>query len=127
MINVEEALAIHKILIAQFGGTEGVRNMNGLEGALNRPYSTFEGADLYKDGVEKASALIESLISNHPFLDGNKRIGYVLMRLTLLEYGLDIEASEERKYEFVIKIASGQLKFEEIKAWISENIKIEKR
>ena len=80
MINVEEAIAIHKILITQFGGASGVRDMNGLEGALNRPYFTFEGKDLYEDGIEKASAIIESIITNHPFFDGNKRLGYVLYR-----------------------------------------------
>ena len=122
MINVEEAIAIHKILITQFGGASGVRDMNGLEGALNRPYFTFEGKDLYEDGIEKASAIIESIITNHPFFDGNKRLGYVLMRLILIEYDLDIEANEESKYEFVMKIASGQLGYEGIKVWIHENL-----
>ncbi|MBK7871823.1 MAG: type II toxin-antitoxin system death-on-curing family toxin [Saprospiraceae bacterium] len=125
MISTEEAIVIHKLLITQFGGIEGVRNLEGLASALDRPFTTFDGEELYKDGVEKAAALIESLIKNHPFLDGNKRIGYVLMRLILMENGLDIEANEESKYQFVISIASGQLDFDAIKEWIHKNLKRE--
>lgn len=72
--------------------------------------------------IEKSSALFESLIKNHPFLDGNKRIAYVLMRLVLLQYDLDVKASEEEKYQFVIKAASGQLEYDAIKQWIDDRI-----
>jgi death-on-curing protein len=63
------------------------------------------------------------MISNHPFVDGNKRTAYVLMRLMLMEFGLDIEATQEEKYHFVISAAKGEIKFEEIKSWISQHLK----
>ncbi|MCX6243407.1 MAG: type II toxin-antitoxin system death-on-curing family toxin [Bacteroidetes bacterium] len=69
--------------------------------------------------------MIESLISNHPFIDGNKRIGFVLMRYFLLENNIDIQATQSEKYDFVIKIAKGQSNHKEISCWILEkSIKI---
>ena len=68
--------------------------------------------------MHQAAALIESIIVNHPFVDGNKRTGYVLMRLFLLENNFDIRASQEEKYEFVITIASGNKSLIEIVGWL---------
>lgn len=123
MISILEATKIHSILIDRFGGSPGLRDKNLLESALLRPYQTFDRKELYISPIEKAAALIESLITNHPFIDGNKRFGYVAMRLLLLEYGLDIKASETDKYEFVILIAKGELKFKGICNWIEKKIK----
>ena len=120
MISVKDALRIHKILIDKFGGIEGIRDEGFLESAINRPFATFEGKDLYPSPVDKAAALIESIIMNHPFLDGNKRIGYVLMRLVLMKYGLDIEATQDDKYIFVVKISKGELNIDKIKQWIGK-------
>ena len=122
MITVEEAIRIHGILIDRFGGTNGIRDRNLLESALSRPFQTFDKKDLYSSPVDKAAALIESIVINHPFLDGNKRFGYIAMRLILLESGLDIDAPEEDKYLFVIGIAKGELKFIEICKWIKKNL-----
>jgi death-on-curing protein len=122
MITIDEAIRIHNILIDKFGGSIGVRDKGLLLSALNRPFLTFDAKDLYATPIEKSSALFESLIKNHPFLDGNKRIAYVLMRLVLLQYDLDIKASEEEKYQFVIKAASGQLEYDAIKQWIDDRI-----
>jgi death-on-curing protein len=123
MITIEEAIKIQGILIDRFGGASGIRDKNLLESALSRPYQTFDKKDLYNSPVEKAAAIIESIVINHPFLDGNKRFGYVAMRLILMESGLDIEASEEEKYLFVIGIAKGELKLNEICNWITKNLK----
>ena len=123
MIEVTHVLAIHQILIEQFGGTLGVRNLENLESAVNRPYSTFDGADLYPTTIDKAAALIESIIKNHPFVDGNKRTGYTIMRLHLIRNGVDLIASEEEKYMFVIAIAEGRLSIDEITTWIKVNSK----
>ena len=123
MITIEEVIKIHDILVNRFGGIHGVRDYKALESAINRPFMTFDQKDLYPSQTEKAAALIESLISNHPFLDGNKRIGYVLMRYFLLRNGFDISASQSEKFEFVIKIAQGQLSFEQINNWIAEKLR----
>ncbi len=126
MITVKEAIKIHGILIEQFGGKSGVRDLGALEAAINRPYVTFNAIELYSEPVDKAMAIIESIVVNHPFVDGNKRAGYVLMRLLLLNEGYDIYANEEEKYSFVIGIASGQLKTEEIRMWLQEHTVIKK-
>jgi len=123
MIKIEEVINIHDILIERFGGSHGIRDNNALESAIKRPFMTFDQKELYPSQTEKAAALIESLISNHPFLDGNKRIGYVIMRYFLLRNGYDINASQSEKFEFVIKIAQGQLNFEQINNWISINLR----
>ena len=94
-----------------------------LESSLSRPFNTFDSIDLYPSIVEKAAALIESLIKNHAFVDGNKRIGYTIMRLFLLSAGFDIEAKEDEKYKFVISIAEGQLEIEAIRDWINAKLK----
>ena len=123
MITVENAIKIHDILLERYGGTTGIRDENLLESALSRPYQTFDKKELYNTPVEKAAALIESIITNHPFLDGNKRFGYVVMRLLLLEAGLDINAKEDEKYIFVIAIAEGELKYSDICSWIKKYLK----
>ncbi len=122
MITIEEVLKIHIIIIEKFGGMEGIRDKNILDSALNRPFQTFEGKDLYPTSIDKASALIESVVKNHPFIDGNKRTGYVLMRLLLLNNGLDIQATRNEKYDFVIEIANGKFDYEHIKEWIEKRL-----
>ena len=122
MIDLEDVLNIHEFLINKFGGSHGVRDESLLESAVARPFQTFDRVDLYKTHIEKAAALIESIVSNHPFIDGNKRTGYVMMRLYLLQNGLDIKANPEKMYEFVIAIASASLPFKGIVGWIESHI-----
>ncbi len=123
MIATDEAIRIQSVLIEKFGGTDGLRDKNLLESALMRPYQTFDNKDLYPTPSEKAAAIIESVLINHPFIDGNKRFGYVAMRLTLMDYGLDIHTNEDDKYDFVIKIAIGDFKFDHILNWINDKLK----
>lgn len=123
MISVDEVLAIHYLIIERFGGASGVRDRPGLESAISRPFQTFDGQELYPGAVDKAAAVFESIIANHPFVDGNKRTAYVLMRLFLRLSKKDITASEDEKYDFVIKSASGQLTMDEIRGWINRRLK----
>lgn len=116
-----EVISIHEILIEEFGGSNGLRDLGLLESSVNRIYQTFEGKELYPSPIEKAAAIFESLINNHPFVDGNKRIAYVMLRSVLLNNKLDVDASENEKYSFVISAASGKMNFTEIKNWIEKN------
>jgi death on curing protein len=123
MIEISEVEKIHDILIERFGGANGIRDKGILESAIGRPFQTFDGKDLYPDPVDKAAAIFESIVSNHPFVDGNKRTAYVLMRLILKRNQLDIEVDQDVKYDFVIKAAKGELTFDKITTWIRNNLK----
>ena len=122
MIDLEKAEEVHDNVIYEFGGSNGIRDKGLLLSALARPYATFDQQDLYPTAVEKAAAVFESIIINHPFIDGNKRTAYVLLRLTLLDFDLDISASQNEKYEMSIAASKGELGIEEIKQWIQENL-----
>lgn len=123
MITFEEVLIIHTRVIKEFGGADGIRDRGLVDAAISRPFQTFDGQELYPSAIEKAAAIIESVLNNHPFVDGNKRTGYVLLRLILLNNNLDITASQAEKYDFVIRIANGTDKFEQIKSWLEKNVK----
>ena len=97
MISVQEVEIIHNILIDKFGGSKGIRDLGLLESAVARPFATFQMTDLYPNPIDKASAILESLVINHSFVDGNKRTAYTLMRLILLENQMDIDSSQQDK------------------------------
>lgn len=101
-----QIIFLQKRIIEVSGGSHGVRDQGLLESAIYRPQASFGGADLYPDLFSKAAALGHSIIKNHPFLDGNKRAGFEAMRLFLRMNDFDLRADEDRKFEFVLKIAS---------------------
>ncbi|MBX2973115.1 MAG: type II toxin-antitoxin system death-on-curing family toxin [Flavobacteriales bacterium] len=109
-------------MIRRFGGSVGIRDAGLLDAALNRPYATFGGMDLFPAAVDKAAAIMHGIITGHPFLDGNKRTGYVLGRLILQQEGSDIQADEDDRYDMVIRVATGQLDVDGIKAWMLERV-----
>ena len=119
MILKQEVILIHAKLIETYGGTQGIRDMGLLESSLNRPFATFDELDLYITPIEKAAALLESLLINHPFIDGNKRIAYTVARLFLMSSGIDIQATINEKYDFIIQIAKGEISIEQIKEWLT--------
>ena len=121
MISDKLAKEINLIIAKFSGGSTGIRDNNGLHSALNRPYQTFDGTDLYPTGIEKSAAILESIIINHPFIDGNKRIGYAFMRLLLAEDGFDMVAHEDEIYHFIISVSKGHMKIEEIITWIKHH------
>lgn len=121
MISEKEALEIHAILLERFGGSFGVRDRALLDSALNRPFQTFDGHELYPSPIEKAAAVLESIVKNHPFVDGNKRTGYVLARLCLMKEEMDIVADQNQKYAFVIDVSMGKVDYEQIKEWLSQH------
>ena len=123
MIELRDVLNIHKILIDKFGGSKGVRDQGSLESAINRPFASFDNQDLYPTPSDKAAAILESILINHPFVDGNKRTAYVLMRLILLDNGLDLVANQEDKYKMVISASTGDIRFDDIKKWIVTRLK----
>ncbi len=83
-VSVESVIEIHKMVIDSTGGSQGVRSLGALESALNSPLATFDGTDLYPDIVDKAAMLLNSITNNHPFIDGNKRIAFVVTASLLM-------------------------------------------
>ncbi len=112
MITLSEILLIHQNVLKVHGGANSVRDFGGLESAIARPYQTFGGEYLYSNSFERAAAIGESIIMNHPFIDGNKRTGYVLMETLLRIDGIKIASSDDDLYQFIISISTGSLNFE---------------
>ena len=123
MITKVEVLLIHDQVLLLHGGANGVREMGGLESAIARPYQSFGDDELYPSCFEKAAAIGESIIMNHPFVDGNKRTGYVLMETVLRLHGVKIISTDDELYNFVIDISTGKKRFEEIVEWLKKNTK----
>lgn len=121
MIAKETLLKLHELSIIKYGGSMGIRDEGLMESAIARPYQSFGGEDLYPTVFEKAAAIAESIIINHPFIDGNKRTGYLAMLAILEEGRKDITVSNENIYQLVIDISMGVAKFELIVAWLKQN------
>lgn len=85
-----------------------------LESAINRPFQVFEGVELYKSVYEKGSALLESIIKNHPFIDGNKRTALLVLFALFKRNEIRLIASEEEMYNLIVNIATSEISFNEI-------------
>jgi death-on-curing protein len=103
MIEKSDVLNIHSILIDKFGGSKGIRDLTVLESAINRPYATFDNIELYPKPSEKAAA-------------------FVLMKLLLLQNGIEIKATQDELYTMIISASSGEMRFSEIAKWIEVRI-----
>lgn len=123
MISLKTAMAVHNQALAKYGGGSGVRDEGALQAALARPFATFDQIDLYVDSIEKAAAILESIVINHPFIDGNKRTAFVLADILLYQGGFTIVATEDEIYTMVIAASTGTIRFDEIKLWLTENTK----
>jgi len=119
-LSLEQVLALHKAQVEEYGGAHGLREMGGLESALARPQMTFGGEDLYKDVAEKAGALWHSLVMNHPFIDGNKRIGAMAAEFFLGLNGVDLLATDEQLVEITLATARGEMSAEALAIWIRQ-------
>ena len=100
----------------------GLRDVNGLESAVAQPLMTFGGEDLYPTLVEKASALGFSLIKNHPFLDGNKRIGHAALETFLVLNGCEIDALVDEQEEVILKVSAGTLDRSDFTEWLRSHV-----
>ena len=114
----EQVVKIHSSLITKTGGMDGIRDKNLLDSALKSPFQTFGGRELYPDIFDKAAQLCYSLVENHPFADGNKRIGVHLTLLFLKLNNVTISYSQAELIDFGLGIASGKMDKGEIKDWL---------
>ena len=120
-ISVDMAKLLHQLIAEETGGSVGVRDEGLLESALESAFATFDGKDLYPAKEEKGARIGFSLISNHAFIDGNKRIGMYIM-LTFLELnGIKIDCSDQEIVDVGLALAAGTMQYEELLVWIREH------
>jgi death-on-curing protein len=120
-LSAEQILFIHARLVEETGGSHGVRDLDMLLSAIGRPHASFDHQDLYPDLFSKAAALMESLIRNHPFLDGNKRTGATAAGLFLRRNGYRLTASNADLVNITMRIAQSQTGVAELAIWLREN------
>lgn len=116
-LSPQQILFIHYRLIQSTGGCHGVRDIGALQAAVARPIATLDGKDLYPDPFAKAAALMESLIKNHPFLDGNKRTAITSASLFLRRCGYSLESSQDDLYDFTMSMATGTADLRDAEDW----------
>ena len=119
---LNELLELHRRIIAQSGGTPGILNLGALESALAQPQVTFGGNDLYPTLIEKVAALGFSLIQNHPFVDGNKRIGHAAMEVFSVLNGFEIVAPVDEQEQIILNTAAGKLPQSDLTAWLRDHL-----
>ncbi len=121
-LTVDEVVELHELVIARSGGGSGVREIGGVESAVAQPQMTFGGADLYPSIAEKAAAIAFSLVMNHPFVDGNKRIGHAAMETFLILNGYHVEAGVDDQEQMFLNVAAGLVKQSELVEWLKRRI-----
>lgn len=119
----EKVLLLHKLITEETGGDPNIRDFALLDSALESAFQTFGGEELYPTKEEKAAKLGFSLISNHAFVDGNKRIGMYVMMIFLEVNGIKIEPDVDDVARVGIAVASGEMSYEELLEWIKDNKK----
>jgi len=117
ILTKDQVLALHRTLIEEFGGCLGIRDETLLDSALAAPFQTFDDQPLFPTIQQRAVRLGSGIIMNHPFLDGNKRIGTHVMLTMLALNGIELEYAQQELYEIILKVASAEMGFTELLEW----------
>ncbi len=120
---LSEVVELHRRLLEQTGGAVGIRDLGALESALAQPRMTFADSDLYPTLVDKAAALCLSLVGNHPFVDGNKRVGHAAMETFLVLNGAEIDASLDEQERVMLDLAAGRIDRDRLVNWLRQHLK----
>lgn len=121
-LTVAEVLSLHRLLIEQTGGAPGIRDLGALQSAVAQPQMTFGGDDVYPSLEEKAAALCFSLVADHPFLDGNKRVAHAAMDTFLILNGSELNAPVDEQERVMLSLAAGQTSRDELVAWVRSRV-----
>ena len=113
-----QILLLHEQLIAETGGSSGLRDEGMLDSALNTPFQTFAGKNVYPSLQQKAARLCFGLVKNHPFVDGNKRIGAHVMLVFLALNGIELQHTQAELSEVILQLAAGTLQSTDLLDWI---------
>ena len=114
-----QILLLHEQLIAETGGSSGLRDEGMLDSALNAPFQTFGGEDIYPSLQQKAARLCFGLVKNHPFVDGNKRIGAHVMLVFLALNGIELQYIQTELSDIILQLASSTIQSSDLLNWIS--------
>ncbi|MEW5920778.1 MULTISPECIES: type II toxin-antitoxin system death-on-curing family toxin [Bacillota] len=117
-LSIPQIVMMHSALIKETGGLDGIRDENLLDSAVNAPFQTFGGEYVYKTLEAKAARLGYSLVKNHPFVDGNKRIGMLAMLVFLEINGIELTCSDQDIIETGLKLAAGEMDDKQLLEWI---------
>ncbi len=117
----DQIIKLHSYLLENTGGLDGIRDENMLDLAINSPFQTFGGIDLYPTDIEKIAKLSYNLTTLHPFFDGNKRIGANILMLEIEASGLTFLADDDEIIKKFLSLAAGELSSEEFLKWIIKN------
>ena len=118
----QQVILLHQDVIAQSGGSPEIRDEGLLESALNAPFQTFAGIELHPTIIDKAAQLGYSLIKNHAFVDGNKRIGTHVMLIFLMLNEIDVDYEDEELTRLILGVAAGEISSEQLLAWLQAHI-----
>lgn len=121
-VDIEDILVFHNKLIERTGGSNGIRDIGLIESALNMANATFDVKDLYESILHKVAVIIASLIKNHGFVDGNKRIGIAVMLLLLKLNSINILCVQKELIELGLGIASNRVDNKAIKEWVIKHM-----
>lgn len=117
----QHIIMLHSKLIQETGGIDGVRDESLLDSAINAPFQSYDGIDIYPSIQQKGARLGYGLIANHAFIDGNKRIGVHAMLVFLTMNGIELSYTQDELADMVLKVASGEFNFQSMLLWISEH------
>ena len=121
-LSIGEVLTLYQQIMAQSGGKIGIQNLSALESSLAQPRMTFEGKDLYSTIAEKAAITGFLLIKNHPFSDGNKRIGHASIEVFLILNGFEIQAPIDEQETTILQVAAGEMSLGDFTSWLQNRI-----
>jgi death on curing protein len=122
-LTLSEVVNLHRRLLQAAGGVSGIRDLGALESAVAQPKATFGSTDLYPDLVEKAAALCLSLVSSHPFVDGNKRVGHAAMETFLVLNGAELDATVDEQERLMLDLAAGRVDRSALTDWVRQHLK----
>ena len=118
ILSKRQVLLLHQHLVKETGGSSGLRDEGLLESALNAPFQSFGDASAYPSLQQKAARLCYGLVQNHPFVDGNKRIGAHAMLVFLALNGVELSYTQRELADIILQVASGEKSYDELLAWI---------
>lgn len=121
----EKVLLLHQLITEETGGDNGIRDLGLLDSALESVYQTFDGVELYPTKEEKGARLGYTLISNHAFVDGNKRIGMYVMLTFLQVNGIRFHPTNEEVARVGLAVAANEMNYKDLLKWVKENSSIE--